>query len=176
MEIKTKTEYTVERLIKFNTVHAFKNKLIWVIYIGFTSLILAGTIATVVKGIKTGNYGGLLMYVLVLAAAIAYDTYVVIKNFVIPRKKIKEAPIVGATFKVIFREDGIEVFGHLKSNDSHSAHSYLSLETVIKKGNELYLYVNKNNAYIVDASPILESELLQIKEAVTKKVKNVKWN
>ena len=98
MEIKTKTEYTVERLIKFNTVHAFKNKLTWVIYIGFTSLILAGTVATIVKGIKTGNYGGLLMYVLVLVAAIAYDTYVVIKNVVNPRKKIKTAPIVGAIF------------------------------------------------------------------------------
>ena len=175
MEIKTKTEYTVERLLRVNTSHMLKNKLRWVIYIGFTVLILAGTIATLVRGVRTGNFGGIALYLLALAGAVGYDTYVIIKSFVSPRKKIRVAPIVGATFKVTFRDDGIIVNAHAKNADSNNAHSYLSLESAIKNGSDLYLYVQKNNAYIVDISSLSDSELLAIKEKLTAMVKSVKW-
>lgn len=175
MEIKTKTEYTQERLIRFNTVHALKNKLRWIIYIVATVVFLALAIFSIVKGVSSGDYGRIALYCGVFVIILALDIYTVIASFVLPRKKIKNAPIIGATLSVTFREDGILVLGHSNGSDSNSAHSYLSLQTVIKKGDDMYLYVNKSNAYIVDLSQLKEQEIDQIKKRITGKVKEIKW-
>lgn len=175
MEIKTKTEYTAERLIRFNTAHVLKNKLRWILYITATIVFLALFIFSIVRGASTGDYGRIALYGGVFVIIVALDIYTVIASFVLPRSKIKNAPIVGATLSVTFREDGIVVLGHSKGTDSNSAHSYLSLQTVIKKGNDMYLYVNKSNAYIVDLSQLNEEEINQIKQRITSKVKDTKW-
>lgn len=175
MEIKTKTEYTVERLIRFNNTHVLKNKLRWILYISATVVLLVLFVFSIVKGISNGDYGRMALYGGIFVVMIALDIYTVIASFVLPRSKIKNAPIVGATLSVTFREDGIVVLGHSKGADSNSAHSYLSLQTIIKKGADLYLYVNKSNAYIVDLSQLTEEEIKQIKQRITVKVKDTKW-
>ena len=62
MEIKTKTEYTAERLIRFNTAHVLKNKLRWILYITATIVFLALFIFSIVRGASTGDCGRIALY------------------------------------------------------------------------------------------------------------------
>lgn len=175
MEIKTKTEYTADRLLRFNTVHVLRNKLRWFLYSGVTIVFFVMSMLALIKGIKENDYKGLIFYSAIFAIILLLDAYMLFVSFVIPRFKIKKAPVVGAILMVIFNDEGIIVNGHTDNTDSNTKQGYGSIETVIKKGTELYLYINKSNAYIVDLSNASLEEVAFLKEKFTANVKNIIW-
>ncbi len=175
MEIKATTEYTQERLNRFNVTHVLRNKLRWFLYSGITVLFLIGVIVALVKGIKTDDYQSLIFYSALFLVILLLDAYMIFASFILPRIKIKKAPILGATLDVTFLDEGVSVKGHTKDTDSQSTQSYKSFQEVIKNGEDIYLYLNRVSAYIVDISQLSEEEVEQIKEKLTRNAKKTKW-
>lgn len=174
MEIKTSTEYTAERLIRFNTAHMLKSKLRWILFAIVTLIFFSGTVLAVVKGIINSSADGVAFYVVLLVIILFIDFYMIYASFISPRIKISKSPFINAKLNVTFYDEEFVTHGQTDKNTTQNSHSYNLIDCAIKSREDLYLYVSKSHAYIVDLSNLNEEQKTQIKEKL-QNAKSIKW-
>lgn len=171
MEIKSTTVHNKERLIRYSDYFAKMKKPFWIFYAVCTAWIFLLDAYLLLNDALTFEL--ISMGVLVVFV----DLLMVAFFWVIPRIAIKKAHNRDAVLTYTFREDGADFTAESMMIKESGSFKYPAIIKACKNGSDVYLFISKRQAYIVDISELTEIEVLALKALVTDHLpaRKVKW-
>lgn len=171
MNKKISTIYTKKRLIDLNYYGLLQKKILWILLAACTIVSVAMYFVVVILSNPTTELNicvSLLLGIDILFAA----TYLFL-----PRIGVNKSKTLNLELTYEFCEKAVKIecdSSELKENVTLK-YSYLHHVGVHK--NDVYLFINSYNAYIVDVAELSDEEKLEIRELLTSKLgeKKVKW-
>ena len=172
MTINVTSVYTKERLLKLNNYMVKTKKFLWIIMALCTILDLSAyCLFNFVWAINdsTINLGTYLILV--------WDAMFVFGYLILPRISIKKAKNLNAEIKFSFDEESFKTEFSSSEIEENSTTKYSVIKKIVKNGSDIYLFVSRVQALIVDASALPEEDLAQLKKLLQSKVpeKKFKW-
>ena len=148
MEFSASALYSAERLLKFNKFVAFGKKWVWIL-MSLATLICIG--AFVLTWVFFGfDYTGLVCAV----AIVALDVFYLVVYFVLPKSTVKKSPSLDATVNFEFYHDHFKATAETKTGHESAEHRYALIIKAKENNGDLYLYIAKQQAYILDITTI----------------------
>lgn len=176
MKITLETQYTKERLLKFNRFHAFSNTKRIVFYSVVTVLLSFSAVISVINGIINKSFNSYSYYfILLFVFTVLLDAFNLFTALILPLFTVKKAKSLNAILTYTFEDDGFTMKSHSEFADGDDFYAYSAFERAVNKNDELYLYISRNNCYIADISSLTAFEKEQIKAKLVENVKKVKW-
>ncbi len=148
-----KSVYTLDRLMRFNTFHAFSKKWIWILL----ALCTAFVYVTGIFSIITNGWDNKLAFSMLFITLL--DVLYVLLALVLPRFTFKKTPGFEAVIDFQFYDD---IFVSDVKTDKLTEHTEVKYESVTNariSGGDLYLYISANQAHIVDTSTLSPNDL-----------------
>ncbi|MBO5338156.1 MAG: YcxB family protein [Clostridia bacterium] len=172
MEIKNTTIYTKEKMIGFARYHAKQRSMTTLI------ILLAGSVICFIGGgLILGFGGGSPTLIFLLVLLLILDILLPLLNFVfVPNSTVKKSKIIGATVEYVFKKDEFTMHSKNEHMDQESTIQYTMLLRVEEYKNHLYLYIQPNQAFLVDISSFERNECILLRGLLNKNVKKLKWN
>lgn len=171
MPIEVTSVYTKRRLIRYQIYVATSKKFFWTLVIVGTLLVFAveivGAALTDVPFSMSAYHWFLL----------AWDALCVFLYFVLPFLLINKNKSLNTIVNFTFDQDTISYQSTSALINENSTVRYAMLVKAIKKGSELYLFINGNQAYLVDLSTLSSEQINCLKDVLTLNLshKKVKW-
>ncbi len=170
MDIKTKTILDKKRLNAFYDYALGSRKLFWIALGAINAGVLFDLLISIGAPELLGEALGLLPAVLIVDALYALF-------FLIARLEASRSRSLNSTVNYTFAPEG---FSEETVNDNYKESSevkYSALVKVVKNKNDLYLFIARNMAHIVDLSELSEDEVLALKAFVTADLPQgkIKW-
>lgn len=171
MDIKNTTVYTKERLIRFSDYFARTKLPMWIIYAVLTLHILAGNVFLFIHGALTEQM------ILISVLALTVDLLMVFLFVVMPRLTVNKTNTLDACLNYSFGEQEVALESEGKLFRDSSSFKYQAIVKVGKYKDDVYLFISKRQAYIVDLSAMSEDDVLALKARLTQKVSpdKIKW-
>ena len=171
MDIKNMTVYTKERLIRFSDYFARTKLPMWIIYAVLTLFIIAGDVFLLSQGALTDHM------ILLSAIALMIDLMMVFLFVVMPRLTVNKTNTINACLNYSFGEEEVALESEGKLFRDSSSFKYQAIVKVGKYKDDVYLFISKRQAYIVDLSSMSEDDVLALKARLTLKVSpdKIKW-
>ena len=170
MPINTSTVYTRERLIKFNDHMASRHKFLSILVGVCTVIVLLAFALNCVMGDVSTNM------IIMLCAMLVLDLIVVLMYWVLPRIIVKKEKNLNYVINYSFEEDQftIDVQSDEVCEKSTLKYSFL---TAIERGKsgDIYLFIQHNQAYIVDTSELSYENIFQLRSIFNRNAKKFKW-
>lgn len=160
MEIKASTILDRERLLRFSHYVAASKKVFWTI-IGIYFLI--DTALFVVLGILNSLSP---RFIFLYGIAVLFILYVIFMYFGYPYLYVKKAKNLNAVSDFVFLDDKFEIETETDSFSERFTCRYDTLFKVAKNGDDVYLFLAKGRASIVDVSSLSDEQKLQLAEAL----------
>ena len=171
MSVKTSTVYTKERLLRFSNFALSAKKHFWIIMAIFSLICIAMFIFSAVMGILSDTVVMCTVVILLL------DILWVFMTFIFPRLTVNKAKNLNASVEYTFGPESIHIKseGNLFSEESTLKYNFLS--KVMRNGNDVYIFFNANQAYVVDISSLSSEEIDTIKGYLSQSIpkKKIKW-
>lgn len=171
MPIEINTIYDKKRILAFNDYIAKSRIALW-IYMGICTLIvLAGSIYIALFGHMTGA-----IYA-AIAAIVVIDALTAFVYIVFPRITLEKNRNVGTVIKYTFRDDCFMINAESTNVQESSTIKYPLIKKIRQSGGDIYLFVSKLQAFIVDTSALDEAQREQLRELLGGCVdaKKIKW-
>ena len=148
MRFTATTVYSREKLANFNKFVALEKKWFWVFLsactiITLTSFILLLYFKTVDKTVLFG-----------LSLIALIDVFYIVITFVIPKFAAKKSPALDAEINFEFYNDCFSVKALTKTGHETAEHRYSIIKKARGYKDSIYLYIAKQQAYIVDKSTL----------------------
>lgn len=172
MEIKASSKYNWETIKKFNRFHNFKRgkfKIVCnVLLVLCTIIILADTVISLIFNTFSGDtLSRLLIWIFV-------TIMLIFVYFIMPKVAFKKNKVGKNSENLFtFREDTFEIEGSNGNYNGKSEIKYSVLHKIYETREFLYIYINFNQAYIVDKKTISDEALLR--ELLVSKIGNKKY-
>lgn len=168
MEIRNTTVYTKNRLLGFNSFTVLRNVAMWIFFSVATALVTACYI--------------LQFFLFERSAAISFSFYFIIffdavyafACFLLPIITIKKSKSNNITVNYIFGESTFFMSAQTVNGTEKAELPYANIIKALESKNDIYLYIGKNQAYIVDKSGFTEGTLDGFKGLIRAKVKNTR--
>lgn len=170
MELSVKTIYTKELLMDFHWFSIKRKGFFWTFMLLCDLLFSTYSIYMFIRYLEP-------TFLIVLPIVAAYNLFVLLVNFVLPRFRIKKATNLGTELTFTFFENEFMINAIGKFGTENSTIKYEALKKAIKSGDRLYLFINKINAFIVVLDEINYEDLNFLKSSLEKSLgkKKVKW-
>ena len=153
MRFSATTVYSRDRLADFNKFAALEKKWFWI----FLSVCTLITLSSFVLLLALGEFSKTVLLGVIIITLI--DVFYVLVTFVIPKTAVKKSPALDAEIKFEFHSDFFNVNAVTKTGRESAEHRYsIIIKARESKGN-IYLYIAKQQAYIVDVSTLEPASL-----------------
>lgn len=170
MEINNSTEYTKERLLRFNYYFARNQKFLWI-------ALPTSTVTVYFVALLQIVFGELSLPVAVCALALTLiDILMPLMLFVfLPKSVIKKTKTLGTVIEYTFFSKELSVNVQNEMIDEKSTMKYSMLIKAARNKDELYLFIHPNNAFVVDLSEMSDEDKEALENALKSNLKKVKW-
>ncbi len=171
MPINLKTVYTKERLLRFNDYLVRSKKFFWGFMILTSLLMLAMSVFAL--RIAAMNWE----MIICLCTVLAIDLISVFGYLILPRITVGKQKNLDIEIEYSVGDDGIEIKAANEYGDEHSNVRYSALNRVRVNREDLYLFVGRYQAFILDLSRLSGAERLALRTLLMAKLpeKKIKW-
>ena len=166
MEFSAATVYTYERLYGFNIFVAKKKLWFWILLA--VSTLMCGMAFAL--SLSMGDVG--LFEIFLVALIVLIDVVSIITYFVIPRSSIKKSPALNSTVNFEFYHDNLKISAETRFGKEVSELRYSAIVKYAERVNDIYLFISKNQAFIIDEASLSGATVEELKEFL--KRRNVK--
>jgi len=166
MEFSAATVYTYERLYGFNIFVAKKKLWFWIL-LAVSTLLCAMSLGLSIAMKDVGIFEIFLVALIVLMDVVSVITY-----FVIPRSAIKKSPALNSTVNFEFYHDYLKISADTKLGKENSELRYSAIVKYAEANNDVYLYISKNQAFIIDKASLTGATVEELRDFL--KMRNVK--
>ncbi len=166
MQIDVTTVYTKKRLLRFNYYVAAQKKLLWIAVIITTVFAIAELVA--------GNLSSdtrFIMYMLLF-----FDFFEIFLYLVLPIISVNKSKNKNVTIHYSFTENEIRTHFDTGAVNEAAVRKYDTLVKLVKNKNDLYLFIDKNHAFLVDVSALDAEQLENLKVILASKLSSKKFN
>ncbi len=146
MLFSAKTVYDKERLLRFNTFYVLSRRLFWIVMLVSTLLVSAAFALSM----ASGNSDKLIIFCFILVWVIVL-LYTFL-TLILPVLSIKKAKSLGAVITYTFDERSFKLEAEANGQKSMNEVSYSILEKVMESKQDIYLFLNNRQCFIVDKS------------------------
>jgi len=177
MEIRNTTKYSLDALLEFNKHHIKRRKGFW-IFFGIVTLIAFLSFALCCFTYFTSGEPFDWYIAYMFGVVLIVDLFYVLYFTVFMKLQLKKTPTLDADAEYLFTEDEIkETFVSASLNQTLNC-KYDSVVLVSESENYLYIYIAKNQAYVVDKDGFTEGTLYDLKVLLSQKIdaKKIKYS
>ena len=146
MKFSNRTVYDKKRLIRFNNFIILKKRFFWALMIVCTVFVLGSVGFTLSLGI----YNSTIFFC--FALIVLLDITYAFCYLVLPRFTVNKAVALNTNIIYEFQEDSFKISATNKNGIESSELNYLSIIKVMASKCDIYLFVSKHQAYILDKS------------------------
>ena len=171
MPITVSTVYTKERLIRLQHFTAANKPVFWTIMIICTLLVAGCWVWLASLSLPVDEFNLYLLYILLL------DTFVLFLYFVLPYLTVRKNKSLDAVLTYTFEEGQFHIDASSAMVTESLTSQYAAIYRAVRNKADLYLYINRMSAYIIDLSS-LSGEQLALLERTLKAAlpaKKVRW-
>ena len=148
MRFSATTVYNREKLADFNRFVAFEKKWFWI----FLSACTLVTLASFFVALFSVGFNKMAFFSLMLVSAI--DAFYAFVTLVAPKIAMKKSPTLDAEVNFEFESDCFKVKAMTKSGQRVAEHRYPAVIKARETKDVFYLYIAKQQAYIIDKSTL----------------------
>lgn len=166
MEFSAATVYTYERLYGFNIFVAKKKLWFWIL-LAVSTLLCAMSFGL---SLAMGDVG--IFEIFLISLVVLIDVVSVITCFVIPRSAIKKGPAFNSTVNFEFYHDYLKISADTKLGKENSELRYSAIVKYAEANNDVYLFISKNQAFIIDKASLTGGNAEKLVEFLKLKIEN----
>ena len=148
MRFSATTVYSRDKLADFNKFVALEKRWFWI----FLSVCTLITLSSFILLLALGSFDKTVLFSLLLIAFI--DVFYVLVTFVLPKLTVKKSPALDAEIKFEFHNDFFNVNAATKTGHESAEHRYAIIKKARESKDVIYLYIAKQQAYIIDKSTL----------------------
>ena len=170
MPIEATTVYTPECLLRYQNYLIASKKILHII----CALAMGSIVMVMLLNIIL--WGDFSIVSRVAISAVLYLFYIFF-SFIYPRLSVRKANNLHTKVRFIFEEEQFLLQVSNEKGSESASYQYSILTKVGKKGNDLYLFIAPQRAYIVDLSDVPEEKQIILHDFLQTKFKrrNFKW-
>ena len=165
MEILNTTHYDKKRLLKFNSFTVSRNIGIWIIISIATALVSACYVLQFLFLERSTAISFSFFFI------IFFDVLYVLMAFVFPAISIKKSKSNNITIHYVFKDNTFFMSAETPIGTEKAELPYGNIIKASEAEDDIYLYIAKNQAYIVDKSGFPDNNLTAFKNLICEKVK-----
>ena len=171
MPITVSTVYTKERLIRLQHFTAANKPIFWTIMILCTLLVVGCWVWLISLSLPVDEFSRYLFYIFLL------DALMLFLYFVLPYLTVKKSKSLDATLTYTFEEGQFHVDGSSTLVTESLTSQYGAIYRIARNKTDLYLYINRMAAYIIDISSLSEEQLALLKQTLKAAIpaKKIRW-
>ena len=144
MKFSNRTVYDKARLIRFNNFIILKKRFFWAFMIVCTVFVLSSVALTHARGI----YNSTILFC--FALIILLDLTYLFCYLVLPRFAVNKAVALNTNILYEFQEDSFKISATNKNGIEYSELNYLSIIKIMASKCDIYLFLSKHQAYVLD--------------------------
>ena len=148
MRFSATTVYSRELLADFNKFVALEKKWFWI----WLSVCTVLTLSAFILMLSLGTFNKTVFFGLLLVLFI--DVFYLLSTFVIPKITVKKSPVLDATVNFEFYTDVFTASATTKTSRDTAEHRYAAIVKARETKDVFYLYIAKQQAYVVDKSTL----------------------
>ncbi len=170
MPIEARTVYTKERILGLSN-HIAKNGNGWIVLLVCNIVVIVSCLGTFFfDSFATEDIVGLAIFGVI-------DFLWLLIEIILPRVGLEKSLTYNAAVKFTFNEDNYTVESQLKNGTNSSTSDYFTIKKVENQKTDVYLFVNRRQAFVVDVSDFPPEKLWVFKDLLYRKVpaKKIKW-
>ena len=170
MKLTSRTLNDRDRLLRFSNYVGLHKIKLWLILLAVTALV------TVPFILQFTGFGVDAKVIIAFCLVLIVDIFYLVSYFVVPRYALNRSPLLGLTIVFTFLDSIFAMDALTKKGSDRSTFKYSELVKVRESKQDLYLYITKSQAFIVDKSGFSEEELAELKNYINSKIegKNAK--
>ena len=170
MKLTSRTLNDRDRLLRFSNYVGLHKIKLWLILLAVTALV------TVPFILQFTGFGVDAKVIIAFCLVLIVDIFYLVSYFVVPRYALNRSPLLGLTIVFTFLDSIFAMDALTKKGSDRSTFKYSELVKVRESKQDLYLYITKSQAFIVDKSGFSEEELTELKKYINSKIegKNAK--
>ncbi len=168
MNLTVRTYYDKERLFRFSTYVGLHRIWLWICLSAVTALV---TVPFVLQFTGAGIDGKIIFGFIII---LLVDIFYLFTYFVLPRLTVNKMPLLGITIEFTFLENRFLMNAISKNGEDKSAFKYIDLNRIAEGKKELFLYITKSQAFIVDKSSLSHEQISELKTHIKNKMNGVK--
>ena len=153
MRFSATTVYNREKLADFNKFVALERKWFWILL----SVCTVVTLSSFLLLLALGTFDKTVLFGLLLVAFV--DVFYLLITFLVPKIVAKRSPALNATISFEFHSDVFSVSAVTKTGREAAEHRYSLIIKARETTDVIYLYIAKQQAYIVDKSTLQPGSL-----------------
>lgn len=171
MPITVSTVYTRERLIRMQHFTAANKPVFWTIMILCTLLVIGCRVWLASLSLPGDDMDLYLFYILVM------DAVMLFLYLVLPYLTIKKNKSLDATLTYTFEEEQFHIEASSALVTESLTSQYAAIYRVARNKTDLYLYINRLSAYIVDLSALSQEQLALLQQTLKAAIpaKKIRW-
>ena len=171
MPITVSTVYTKERLIRLQHFTAANKPVFWTIMILCTLLVAGRWVWLTSLSLPVDDLNFYLFYIFLL------DVLMLFLYFVLPYLTVKKSKSLDATLTYTFEEGQFHIDASSALVTESLTSQYAAIYRVARNKTDLYLYINRVSAYIIDLSSLSEEQLALLKQTLKAAIpaKKIRW-
>ena len=171
MPITVSTVYTKERLIRLQHFTAANKPVFWTIMILCTLLVAGCWVWLTSLSLPVDDLNFYLFYIFLL------DVLMLFLYFVLPYLTVKKNKSLDATLTYTFEEGQFHIDASSALVTESLTSQYAAIYRVARNKTDLYLYINRVSAYIIDISSLSEEQLALLKQTLKAAIpaKKIRW-
>ena len=146
MKFSANTAYTFDRLIRFSNYTCTRKKFMWI------TIAIATAIVTLTFVLQFLLLGYDIVFTWSFFGMIFFDAICLLMCFVFPRITLKKSPALDAQIHYEFYDDVFKISAELIGGKESSELSYNVIKKIEYTKNDIYLFIDQNQAYIVEKS------------------------
>ena len=166
MEFSATTLYTYDRLYSFN-MYVVRKKLWFWLLLSFSTVMCAISFGL---SLATGDVG--IFEIFLIALIILIDAVSLVTYLVIPRSAIKKAPALNSSINFEFYHDCLKISADTKIGKEVSELRYSAIVKYAETNSDVYLFISKNQAFIIDKASLSGVTVEELKEFL--QLRNIK--
>ncbi|MBE6649250.1 MAG: YcxB family protein [Ruminococcaceae bacterium] len=170
MPIEASSVYTKERILGLSN-HVAKNGNGWIVLLVCNIVVIVCSLGI----LFTDSFAGEDIFGIVVIAVV--DFLWLFIEIILPRVSLKKSPVLNASVNFTFNEEDYCVESQIKDGTTSTKCNYSTIKKVENRKTDVYLFVNRRQAYVVDVSSFSNEKLWIFKDLLYRKIpaQKIKW-
>lgn len=161
MPLTITTVYTKERLLRFQRHIAASKWIMWIL-LGVCTLIVLGSTALLAL-----LHAVTFEIIVCCAVCLLLDLLYLLAYVILPPFLVKKAKNLDTSLTYVFKEDCFEVDASNAFIQEHATVQYSMINRVRTVADEMYLFISRRQAYVVDLSTLTDVQKMMLRTMLT---------
>ena len=168
MKLTARTVNNKERLLRFSNYVGLHKMWLWI------ALFVATVLVTIPFVMMFTGAGVDAKVIIAFVLVLGLDFFYVSSYFILPRATMKKSPLLGVTIVFTFLDSIFAMDALTKKGSDRSTFRYTDLVKIGENKDDLYLYITRSQAFIVDTSGFSNEETAELKAYIKSKIDSKK--